>query len=494
MHEESPGDGTAVEAAGGGDELPAVVVDLDGTLVLTDTLFETLVALIRKRPATLLSLPVWLCRGRIFLKSEVARRVAVSAEGLPYRSDLVEYLRTQKALGRRIVLATAAHRSIAEDVAAHLGLFDLVLASSDSVNLKGAKKCEELVNRFGVRGFDYAGDSDADTAVWAASRIGHVAGGSHGLPDQALAAGARQGINFAGPRAGLKTWIRALRVHQWVKNLLVFVPALLNRHIDGEILGALTIAFLAFSLLASGSYLVNDLFDLSADRRHWQKSKRPLASGKISIRTGMTVAALLLTTGLLAGLAVSVQLALCLAAYLALTLAYSFFLKGKPILDVIVLAMLYTLRVYSGGLVGQASVTAWLFQFSMFLFLSLAFLKRYSELLALRRQRDPQAPGRGYRVRDLSIISQAGVGSGLLSGLVLALYVNEQEIHSVYPHPEMLWGVCPLFVYWIVRMWLVAHRGNMWVDPILFAFRDKVSYIAGFLIVIFVLLAIAPHV
>lgn len=471
-----------------------LVADLDGTLVATDTLFEAALSLIRQRPSYILRFAVWLTRGKAVLKSEIAKRFTPNPEGLPYCNDLVAYLRSERNQGRQIVLATAAHRIIAERVAAYLDLFDVVLASTESVNLKGTAKRNELVKLYGLRGFDYAGDSRADIPVWAACRIGHVAGPMRRLPGSVLAAGTHQGESFSRPRLGMRTLLREIRIHQWVKNLLVFAPALLNHHMDRQRLTVLTITFLSFCFVASGTYISNDLFDLEADRRHPRKRMRPLASGQISIAQGILMALSLLAAGFLLGLTVSLQLFACLWLYLALTSLYSSFLKGKPILDVVVLAMLYTLRVYTGGLVTRAYVSPWLFQFSLFLFLSLAFVKRYSELRRLREQHQMESQARGYRVEDLSIISQAGVGSGLLAGLVLALYVNGPDVLSLYPRPEMLWGVCSLFIYWIIRIWLVAHRGNMQEDPILFAFGDHVSYIVGFLIVVTVLLALQPTV
>jgi 4-hydroxybenzoate polyprenyltransferase/phosphoserine phosphatase len=471
-----------------------LVADLDGTLVATDTLFEAALSLIRQRPSSILLFAAWLTRGKAVLKSEIAQRFTPNPEALPYCSDLVAYLRSERDQGRQIVLATAAHRIIAERVAAHLDLFDVVLASTESVNLKGTAKRDELVKLYGLRGFDYAGDSRADIPVWAACRIGHVAGPMRRLPGSVTAAGTQQGESFSRPRLRMQTLLREIRIHQWVKNLLVFAPALLNHHMDRQRLTVLTITFLSFSFVASGTYISNDLFDLEADRRHPRKRLRPLASGQISIAQGILMAVSLLAAGFLLGLTVGLQLVVCLWLYLALTSLYSSFVKGKPILDVVVLAMLYTLRVYTGGLVTRAYVSPWLFQFSLFLFLSLAFVKRYSELRRLREQRQLESQARGYRVEDLSIISQAGVGSGLLAGLVLALYVNGPDVLSLYPRPEMLWGVCTLFIYWIIRIWLVAHRGNMQEDPILFAFRDRVSYIVGFLIVVTVLLALQPNV
>jgi 4-hydroxybenzoate polyprenyltransferase len=471
-----------------------LVADLDGTLIATDTLFESALGLIRRNPFFLVLFLAWLCRGKAFLKAEIARHFRINATSLPYRKDLLEYLRNERASGRTIILATAAHQSVASSVVEHLDLFDDVIASSDTVNLKGKRKSDELVKRFGFRGFDYIGDSRADIPVWLSCRVGHVAGKLGRLPSEVLASGAQQGQTFSGQRYGLKPWLRTIRIYQWTKNILVFVPALLNHHLDWDVMKALAIAFSGFCLVASGAYVANDLFDLDADRRHPRKQKRPLASGELSIFQGAVLSVALVLAGISLSFLANWKLVVCLLIYLNLTLLYSSFLKGKPILDVIALAVLYTLRIYSGGLATGAFVSPWLFQFSVMLFLSLAFVKRYSELRRLRFERNTHAPGRAYHLQDMSLISQAGLGSGLLAGLVLALYVNGREIAKLYPRPEMLWAVSPIFLYWIIRVWLIAHRGNMNEDPILFAFHDRVSYIVGFLIVLSVALGLVPDV
>jgi 4-hydroxybenzoate polyprenyltransferase len=475
-------------------ELTPLVSDLDGTLFATDSLFEGVMTLIKRSPWSVLWMAIWLIRGgKARLKFQVASRVRLLPESLPYRIEVVEYLRTERAAGRKIVLATAADQTIAYDVAAHLGCFDEILSSTQFINLKGTRKRDELVARFGLRGFDYIGDSKADAPVWAASRIAHVAGLMTRLPRAVLAAGAQPGRVFAGKRPGFHTYLRTIRVYQWVKNLLVVVPSLLNHHIDLQDLQALALTFTGFSLVASGTYIANDLFDLEADRRHPRKCRRPLASGELSIFRGVCLAIVLTIGGLLVGALAGPKLVACLIIYLGLTTLYSSFVKGKPILDVVVLAMLYTLRVYTGGLVSDVYISPWLFQFSIFFFLSLAFVKRYSELRRLRYQRKREAPNRGYSLNDLSIISQAGVGSGLLAGLLLALYLNGREIERLYPRPEMLWGICPLFLYWMIRVWLIAHRGNMNEDPILYAFHDRVSYIVGLLIVAAAAAGLTPN-
>ena len=475
------------------DRTIPLVVDLDGTLVTTDTLFENAMALIRGNPWLAARILVWAFRGKPVLKSEIARRVTVDVGHLPWRLELIEYLRAEKSAGRQLVLATAAHRSTAEAVAAHLELFDEVLSSDSLVNLKGVAKRDALVRRFGERGFDYIGDSRSDVPIWAVSRIAHLAGSARTLPGSVMERGAQRGKVFSSPPANLRVWLRSLRAHQWVKNVLVFAPAVLSHRFIVETLPPLMLAFVGFSLIASATYATNDLFDLDADRRHSGKRSRPLASGELSIGHGVILAVLLTAAGFGVGIMTSGALSVCLAAYMCVALAYSAFLKNKPVIDVVTLALLYTLRIFAGGAVGRVRISNWLFQFSIFFFLSLAFVKRYSELRRLRKTKHRKAPGRGYRPRDLGIISQAGVGSGLLAGLVLALYVNGEDVQRLYPRPYMLWGVCPLFLYWMTRVWLIAHRGNMHEDPILYAFRDRVSYIVGGLILVLAILGALPN-
>ena len=474
---------------------PPLVVDLDGTLVHTDTFLESVLRLIRREPASVFLLIAWLASGRARLKAEVAARIQPNPVTLPYRPELIGWLQERRGAGDRLVLATASHRSTAEAVAGHLGLFDEVFASDETVNLKGTRKRDALVARFGAAGFDYVGDSAADDTVWAACNVAHVAG-NRPFSDAIRLSGVATGRGFPDGPGGFRNtarhWIHAARVRQWVKNLLVFVPALLNRS-SLEVFVPLLAAFFAFSFVASGTYFVNDLFDLEADRAHPVKRGRPLASGAISIPAGLVSALVLMALGLLCCLAVGPALTSCLLVYLFVSTAYSVFLKNKPVLDVVILAFLYTWRVYTGGLVSAALMSPWLIQFSIFAFLSLAFLKRYSELRRMRVTRQLGRPARGYTLGDIAVISQAGIGSGLLAGLILALYVNGPENAHLWPRPYALWGVCPIFVYWIVRAWVVAHRGNMTEDPILFAFQDKVSYVAAALILICALVGMTPN-
>jgi len=470
------------------------VVDFDGTLIASDSLVESLVALLKRQPWCVLLLPVWALKGKVALKAEIAKRVHLRVETLPYRADLIDHLRAEREAGRMLVLATAAHHSIADAVAAHLKIFDDVLATDGQINTKGTAKRDALVERFGMRGFDYIGDHRADVPVWGASRVAHVAGGRRGLPELAHRAGASLGQPFVSAGPGLRIWLRAIRVHQWVKNLLLFVPMVMAHRLDART--ALTVAagFLAFSLLASGTYLINDLLDLDADRKHPSKRSRPFASGQIPLTQGIVAALLLIVAGFGLGTILGTRPLVYLLLYFVVTIAYSLRLKYHPILDVVALAFLYTLRILAGGAAADVRISQWLFQFSVFLFLSLALVKRYSELHRIQTEGDGDRSARGYRPADLTIVSQFGICAGLIAGLVLALYVNGPDVQLLYPKPHVLWAVCPVFVYWIVRVWLIAGRGGMNEDPILFAFRDRTSYLAGLAILIVMFLAMLPHV
>jgi 4-hydroxybenzoate polyprenyltransferase len=490
--ETPPGESDFASASRVAAEVP-LVVDLDGTLIAGDTLFESTLLLAKTKPWIVLNVPFWLLQGRAALKARVSGQTTLAPDSLPYRQDVLNFLSEQRASGRRIVLATAAHRNIAESVASYLGLFDDVIASDSNTNRKGDLKRAELVERYGTRGFDYIGDSRADLPVWTDCRTAHMAGSGVRFLRVVQDSGATPGRLFPGARPKLSTWIRALRCYQWVKNLLIFVPLALSHRLKLQSAAFLLAAFIAFSLLASGTYIVNDLLDLAADRRHPKKRNRPFASGVLSIPQGVAMAFFLLAVSLSSAGALGAGVLACFLTYLALTLAYSSFIKRKPIIDVVVLAVLYTLRLIVGGVAGHVFLSHWLFQFAIFLFLSLAFVKRYSELHRLKLSDPVQGKARGYYATDLDTISQAGIASGLLAALVLAMYVDSPEVRRLYARPEVLWIACPIFIYWISWIWLVARRGNMNEDPILFAFRDKTSYLVVFLMVVATLIGIVPY-
>jgi 4-hydroxybenzoate polyprenyltransferase/phosphoserine phosphatase len=450
-------------------------IDLDGTLLNSDLLLESALAQLKQAPLSVLHWPRWLMRGKANLKTQIAQRVDLDIETLPYNRELLTFLHQQKAAGCPLILVTASHRKFAEPIAAHLGLFDEVLATDGKRNLAGAHKAEILVERYGERGFDYAGNAPIDLDIWKHARHALVVNAGPSLVKQVQAVCEVEQA-FNPPKKSLHLWIKALRLYQWLKNGLIFVP-LVAGHVwdqpDKLLLAPL--AFVSFGLCASSVYLLNDLLDLSADRRHPRKRQRPFAAGKLPIAQGIAAIPLLLATAFGLSLLIHPWFTVVLATYYVFTLAYSLRLKQTLMLDAIVLAGLYTLRIIAGAAAVQVMPSFWLLAFSMFFFLSLALVKRYAELLTLREQGELGARGRGYHVDDLGILQSLGGAAGYLAVLVLALYVNTETSRALYGQPMMIWLLCPALLYWISRVWLVTHRGEMHDDPILFAVTDAHS-------------------
>jgi 4-hydroxybenzoate polyprenyltransferase/phosphoserine phosphatase len=465
-------------------------VDLDGTLVRTDLLLESLLLLIKRSPMFLLRALFWLMRGKSVLKAEIAARVKVNPAALPYNKELLAWLRSERETGRELWLCTAANEALAHSVAKHVGIFDGVIASDSTVNLAGRNKAERLVALFGERAFDYCGNEWRDLHIWQHARGAIVVDGGTALERKVQAQTAVvQSFHSGGSR--LRAMVRALRPHQWAKNVLVFVPLVLaHRLTDPASLWGAVGAFLAFCLCASSVYVLNDLLDLESDRAHARKCKRPFASGDLSIVAGLALFPLLLGAGALLAAFQAPKFQLALATYYGVTVAYSFFLKRFLLLDAVALAGLYTLRIIGGAASAQVALSFWLLLFSVFLFLSLAFVKRYAELDALRRQQRLQALGRGYRVEDLAVLQSFGTGAGYLSVLVLALYINSPEVQPLYHRPKLIWMLCVLMLYWISRVWMTAHRGGMHDDPVIYALRDRVSLGIGVLAAVVVALAV----
>lgn len=451
-------------------DLP-LVVDLDGTLALTDTLIESVIQVIKRDPLNLIRLPTWFLKGPPAFKAAVAARCNFAAEHLPYREALIEYLIEEKHNGRRIILATAAHNSIAKKVAEHLGLFDDVLATEGSTNLKGRAKLERARECVGEQ-FVYAGDSHADLPVWLGAQAAVLAGVS-----PRVAASVRANVpierEFPNRKAGLSIWLKALRVHQWLKNLLLFVPMLTAfSFFDTEKLIVLVMAFVAMSLGASATYIANDIWDLESDRRHPRKRERPFASGALSISRGLLCAAGLLAVSLALALATSDMFAAMLLLYLVSTTAYSWFLKTHVVIDVIVLSLLYTLRIFAGSVAVHISTSHWLLAFSVFTFLSLALVKRCSELVSLRESGNTATVGRDYKVADLEVLWPLGIGSSLAAVIVFGLFINAPETATRYAIPELLWFVAIGLIALFARLWIKTVRGAMNDDPLVHLIED----------------------
>jgi 4-hydroxybenzoate polyprenyltransferase/phosphoserine phosphatase len=469
------------------DPVP-LAVDMDGTLLRTDLIWEYLLQLLRQQPLMALALPGWWLRGRAFLKQQLALRVRVDAATLPYSDAFLAWLREQKRAGRRLVLATASDARMAEPVAQHVGLFDELLASDGRTNLRDRAKRDALTRRFGDRGFDYAGNSSVDLDVWAGARRAIVVNANARLAERAARC-APVGPVF--PRTGSRALalLRALRPHQWAKNLLVFVPLITAHQLTFWPLLAATGAFAALCLCASGVYVLNDLLDLEADRRHSTRRLRPFAAGDLPLAMGLPVAALLLAAGFVLGWQLSPAFAGLLGGYAGAATAYSLWWKRWALVDVFVLAGLYTLRLAAGHVVTGIAWSAWLLVFAMFIFLSLALLKRFPELQELRRQSQVNAAGRGYTVGDTEWVTTLGLMCGVLAALVLALYVNSEQVTQLYRRPTLLLAGCPLLLFWVSRLWLLAHRAQMPADPLVFVLKDPLSYGIGALLLLVVWLA-----
>ena len=460
---------TAVIAA---DDKPIpLCIDCDGTLLRTDLLHESVFLLIKRSPWKILLVPFWLLRGKAYMKQRIAELVAFDWSTLPLNDDIVALARRARAEGRPVILVTASHRALAIGFAGHLGLFDEVLATEGPCNLSGHRKREELVSRYGICGFDYAGNGKPDLAVWTAARRATVVGWSASLADAVRRVAEVEHVILT-ERPTLRAYLRSLRLHQWSKNVLVFVPMMAaHRMTSAEALWQSTLAFVSFSLCASAAYVLNDLLDLDADRHHERKRHRPFASGLIPVWHGAMLVPALLVAAFAVASWLPIEFFGMLSAYFLVTLAYSLVLKRQVIVDVLMLAGLYTMRVIAGGAATHIVPSFWLLAFSMFLFLSLALVKRYSELLVTLQQKQ-SVPGRGYTVGDLPVLMSAGTSTGIVAVLVFALYIDSPDIHRIYANPYWLWLVPPLLLYWVCRVWMKAHRGEIDDDPVVFALRD----------------------
>ncbi|WP_255551320.1 UbiA family prenyltransferase [Granulicella sp. dw_53] len=481
-------------------------VDLDGTLVKSDTLVDSALALARHHPSALLKLPGWLLQGKAALKRHITSAVTLDVTHLPYNRELLQYLSQQHATHRPIYLATAADSVLAHRIADHLGLFTGVLASNGTLNLAGNNKLAAFRQQFGEE-FAYIGNALPDLPLLQHCRQPMVAN-----PTSSLRAALRSAnivpVRIFNERASaMPAWTKALRLHQWAKNLLIFLPLLLAHAWNRGLVGGAVVAFLSFGLCASATYIVNDLLDLDADRKHPTKRRRPFASGDLSAITGVAVVLLFLTSSMILALLIpqvvarlSPQWALLapykfvqwLLIYLVTTLAYSLYLKRIVLVDVIVLSGLYTIRILAGSAATGVIVSTWLAGFSIFFFLSLAFVKRFSELENLRERGGASVTGRDYHVSDIEQLRSFGSASAYASVVVLTLYISDinADAGQLYMHTKRLWLLVPILLLWLSRLWLLASRGQLDEDPVVYAITDRRSLLMGVLVVIVILLAL----
>lgn len=447
-------------------------VDLDGTLVKTDMLFECALRLVKHQPLSLFQMIIWLFRGKAALKREIVSRVNLEPGLFIFNDEILNFVRRER-VKRKTILVTGSDQSIADYVATSTELFDAARGSDGTDNLTAENKRDWLVEQFGVSGYDYIGNDRDDTVVWANARHALFAG------DPSTASTFTKTTfqkTFIVPKPAIKDYISLMRVHQWSKNTLIFIPFLLD-HVAQTManLAIAVLCFFAMSVLASMTYIVNDMLDLAADRANETKKKRALASCRVSIHKGLFVAGILLLV--LVGLMLVAPPAFSgvMILYLICTLAYSFFLKRRMILDVCTIASLLTLRIVAGMIAIGSDWSFWLLAFSMFVFFSLAMAKRVSELSNLKDAGVESVRGRGYEVSDLPMLSTIGVSTGFISVLVIALFINSDKVSMNYSQPIVLWLLCPLLMYWVGRLWIITARGELHEDPIVFAAKDAVS-------------------
>ncbi|MGO9436166.1 MAG: UbiA family prenyltransferase [Terracidiphilus sp.] len=463
-------------------------VDLDGTLIKSDSLFDALCELVRKRPLAALRVPLWVMRGRARLKIEVARRAPVDVTQLPYNLQLLRYLQAQRREGRPLYIATGADAGMAERVAAHLGIFQGVLGTEGTTNLTRTQKLARLKERFGD--FDYVGNSSADVAILAGAHEALVANPTLGLR---LALRMRRipvARTFIDKRPVLRTLVKAIRLHQWSKNVLLFVPLLLSHKLSAGSIGAAIAAFFCFCFMASANYLVNDMLDIESDRRHRSKRLRPFAAGDLSVAGGIALSLALVFASVALLPMLPWAFVMWLGLYIVVTMSYSLYLKRVAVVDVLVLSGLYTLRLLAGGAATRTEISPWLAGLSSFLFLSLAMVKRFSEIENLREKGGAATYGRGYLVADLEQIRSFGTSSAYAAVVVFMLYIARPDVTVLYRHATRLWLIVPLLIYWLNRVWLLASRGELDDDPVVFAMRDGMSLAVGAAVVLVALLSI----
>jgi 4-hydroxybenzoate polyprenyltransferase/phosphoserine phosphatase len=471
-----------------------LVVDLDGTLIKTDTLYEAFAEGLRTRPLKTLLKLLKLPLGVAAFKAAMMRDTTVDLDVLPLNDEVIAYVRAERAKGRPVWLVSAADQSIVEAIATRVGLFDRSIGSDGRINNKGVRKAD-LLQSLAPDGFEYIGDSNADMKVWAkAKAAAHVGGGEgrkHTLQQRGIAVTA----SFKSTKGGLKAWRKALRLHQWAKNAMMFIAPILGlRLFDISTFLSVLAGFVCMGVMASGTYLLNDLLDLSADRRHHSKSRRPFAAGRLPLVQGLLAAPLLILGGLVAGAAVSPLFGVAMAIYLVTTLAYSFGLKRVPLFDTMILAFLFTIRLIMGGVLAGVVVTQWLLVFSMFLFFSLSLAKRHVEVLRKAEAGITRSAGRGYEARDASLTLGLGLASATATPVILALYIiGEAGPSGLYDQPQFLWGAPVMLTIWLCRVWLLANRAELDDDPVSFAVKDPLSLAIGAgLAVFFAIAAFLP--
>lgn len=463
--------------------MKTLIIDLDHTLINSDLLYESIFKIIKKNPIYIVLIPFWLLRGRSYLKHKMAENVRIDPSKLNYNQGVLDYMNKKINEGFDVYLVSASNEKFVKQIAEYIGRFKGYKGSTISHNLKGRRKAEYLNSKY-AQGFIYVGDSKSDYAVWQYNSKAVPVGGRSFIKKVENKFEVEHSI-LSEKASSIQLFLKAIRVHQWAKNTLLFLPLLLShKYSDISLLHSTIGAFFAFSFCASSVYVLNDLLDLDADRAHHRKKNRPFASGQLSLLIGMILVPNLLLLSAILALQVTIDFQVTLLIYYFLTLAYSLKLKSLVLWDVMILAILFTLRIFAGAAATGIEISEWFLGFSIFFFLGLAFVKRVAELVHLKTIGQKAAEGRGYQVTDFTALTSIGISSGMISVLVFVLYLNSENVLSLYANTKYLWliGVC--LIFWISRIWLLTLRNQMHDDPVVFALKDKVSYFLGLVVAI----------
>ena len=453
-----------------------LVVDLDGTLIHTDLLYEGILMLLKKNPLYVFKFLLWGLKGKAYFKNEIFKISKLRYDLLPYNKELLNFLQSESSKGRKLILATASLKSIAQEIGEVYPIFDKIYGT-EKVNLKGINKLKILTNDFDKSKFDYIGNSHSDLTIFSSSRFSYLVNPSKSLERKTRQISDLRYI-WESQKPHLRDYIKAIRAYQWIKNLLIFVPLITShRFYSLNLILLSTAAFFAFSFAASAGYVINDLLDLDADRAHPRKKSRPFASGKLSIPRGLILAFILLSGAMVIASQLNSHFLIILLGYFVISFSYSLYFKKIILFDVFILAFLYSTRIIAGGTATHISISFWLVSFSTFIFLSLAFVKRYSELMKITEGLDMKHRGREYRKEDLNLLQVMGIASGFLSVVVFSLYINSPEVRQLYSRPKILWTISFALLFWISHLWLITNRGEMTDDPIVYAIKDKISYL-----------------
>jgi len=458
-----------------------LVVDLDGTLINSDILIECINQFLIKSPLNIFRLIYWIIFGKTYFKNKLSLNIDIDIEKLPYNFEVIEWLISlKKNTGVKLILATGSHHYYANKVSKYLNIFDFVVSSNEFINMRGYVKANTLINLYGFKNFDYIGNSWDDVPVWSnANKVFIVSTSLRFINYIRTKFNVDKYFHIKQPFFILE-YIYAMRCYQWFKNLLIFIPLIASgQYYKSENIFLALMGFIIFSICASSVYILNDLVDINEDRLHKRKKKRPFASGSISIKTGWFLSPIFLLISLfMSYFFMNLWFSFSLIIYFLLTLIYTFIIKKIPILDVITLAALYTLRIIAGTLAFNQDISFWLLLFSIFIFLSLALLKRFVEINDVSFiEKNKTIPGRGYISADLEFVSYFGCSCGLISVLVFGLYIHDIQFLNKFSNPQFLWLICPILLYWIMRIWFLAFRSKMDDDPIFFALKDKVSWL-----------------